>query len=279
MVVTDMHPTMKSLKLIAGVCALLSLQGCFNSEIKAAKNHQEPNFDRLGDVLDSRPYCSDQKWTTRDAPDKSVIVTNTCLVKIDPSLYQVQEERIRKAMDEQVVKYQNRLREGLESAQQAVAETEKMISEIDLNAPPPKGYMRDIVSSPAEQMAEGKERLSKQQATLKAWQDVQQKGLARINECHEQDIKVLEDRLKSAKEDRREEIVEVTVTDNKTKFHAFDMRYGGRQSTVGPYEQFQYLFGRILPRKWDSMMIEWESRVNGQLAQNLPQDCKLQSSQ
>lgn len=272
--------TMKSLKLIAGVCALLSLQGCLNSEIKAAKNHQEKYFDRLGDVLDSRPYCSDQKWTTRDAPDKSVIVTNTCSVKIDPSLFQVREAHIRKTMDEQVVKYQTRLREGLENAQQAVADTEKKISEIDLNAPPPKGYMRDIVSSPAELLAEGKERLVKQQATLKAWQDVQQSGLARINECHDQDLKILEERLKSVKEDRREEIVEVTVTaDNKTKFHAFDMRYGGRQSTVGPYEQSQHLFNLILPRKWDSIITEWESRVGVQLGQGLPQDCKLQSSQ
>lgn len=271
-------PTMKSLKLIAGVCALLSLQGCFNSEIKAAKNHQERNFDRLGDVLDSRPYCADQKWTTRDAPDKSVIVTNTCLVKIDPGLFQVQEAHIRKVMDEQVVKYQNRLREGLENAQQAVVETEKKISEIDLNEPPPKGYMRDIVSSPAELLAGGKERLAKQQETLKAWQDVQQTGLARINECHDQDLKVLEARLKSVKEDRHEEIVEVTVMDNKTKLHAFDMRYGGRQSTVGPYEQSQHLFNLILPRKWDSMTTEWESRVGVQLAENLPQDCKLQSS-
>lgn len=271
---------MKSLRLIAGVCALLSLQGCFNSDIKAAKNHQEKYSDRLGDVLDSRPYCSDQKWTSRDAPDKSVIVTNTCLVKIDPGLFQVQEAHIRKAMDEQVVKYQNRLREGLENAQQAVAETEQKISEIDLNAPQPKGYMRDIVTSPAELLAESKERLVKQQATLKAWQDVQQSGLARINECHEQDLKVLEERLKSVKEDQREEIVEVTVTTgNKTKFHAFDMRYGGRQGTVGPYEQIQYLFTLILPRKWPNIMAEWESRVTVQLGQNLPQRCELNTSQ
>ena len=265
-------------KVVAAFATLASLQGCFNSEINAAKDHKEGQFGRLEDTLSSRPYCSDQKWTSRDGPEKSVIVTNTCLVKINPEVFRSSEQYLRKASDEQAEKLQNRLQESLENAQRAVEETQRRIATIDVNAPEPKGFARFIYTPPAELLAESQAKLVKQQEVLKEWTEFQAPGSAKINECHAQDLKTLEDRLNAARQDRYEEIIEVRVLEKKTALHSFDMRFAGKQSTVGPYEQFQYMSKYILPRQWEDIQLIWKTRVEANLAIDLQQRCQLQAS-